>query len=1498
MSYSSINIQGNIVSGEVLDKIRNEEDFRYQKATDFGLDKNIRLRELIGSSWAILRSQWQSFQLRRQRLKEDDSATTETRNYWIIPLLEELGYVPEKAIAETFADKSYAISHRATNLDGFPLHLVGFNDSLDKRRESGGPRLSPHALVQEYLNNTEHLYALVSNGRYLRLLRDATRLIRLSYIEFDLEKMMEEELYAEFAILFRLLHVSRMPQKIDEGETSFIEFYHQESLASGSRIREKLSKAVETSLKQLANGFLNHPMNSELTSQVSKAQISPQNYYLHLLRGIYRILFIMVTEERQLVYPKLDDAAVQAKRKIYYLYYSLNRLRKLAERMVYVDGSKHDLWESLKTTFLLFEEEKFGHLLGISPLGAGLFGADALGNLSSYKLNNEAMLNVIKNLTLFENENKQLVRVNYGDLDVEEFGSIYEGLLELEPVFKEINGQFTFTFVEGTGRSSSGSHYTPEELVRPLIKHSLDYIIEDKLKLANSESQVVSGDWQITGGLISTYLINFISNCIFYDEDIQGIGDLERGDADSRIGLSVDKTISERRIVWNDFAASPFSSFYSGQHSRGLGTKQQQRISLFFENSQRKSQGIGNPSAAFGNDRTLQSGTGKGNTGTLHTGGKDDSKLYPFHFSEKIIKQTLQKLPQTTRYSLLATCHLLSIKVADVACGSGHILLNAARRIGTELARVRTGEDQPTPLAMRQATRDVIKNCIYGVDKNPLAVELCKVALWLEAHNPGEPLNFLDHHIKCGDAIVGLAHREELETGIADEAFKTLPGDDKEIAQTFSKKNRQERKEREAKAIQLKADFEKTTANSVQEAMAKYKTFNQLPETTPIEIERKAQAYRKFMDGKGFTFLKALADTQVAQFFIPKTTENKDNLMTDAEFRLILSGYQGWQDRKTAKATVIANENRFFHWFLEFPEIFSPPAGGAGGGGGFDCILGNPPFLAGARISTHFGNYYLKYILSYFEKSGGQSDFVAYFFQRAFKLITPKGFYSLIATNSISQGDTRENALEYIISNNGNIIFAIKSTKWPGNASLEVSLVSIYKGLNFKNIYLNGKEVNFISSYLDDEGVVKNPFVLNGNQNLSFQGTYVMGKSFILTKKEAEEIINKDFKYSQVISSYLIGEDINSSPDQSPQRSIINFYDWNEERAKNYELTYNILLNTVKEERERNNRESRKKYWWRYGDRAVKLYESIKKYEFVFVVCRVTKFLCFTKVPSTYVYDIGTNTLIFNQFADFSKLQSSIHELWARKYGSSLETRLRYLNEDCFETFPFPQNLSKEQEIKLEQIGEHYHEHRRQLMLAMQLGLTKTYNAFHAKEVQLGITSAALQALDKKAIEKQYGKEIWNLWNHLQKTPNTCTIEEAIAGIVKLRQLHVEMDEAVLGAYCWSSSHSGEAGVRLRHDFYEVDYLPENDRVRYTIHPDARKEVLKRLLLLNHERYEEELKQGLHKREDAEKFYKEKGVEMPEEVKKHYLVQYKTAKGKVKKVEEDKEDYGQGKLEI
>jgi hypothetical protein len=1266
MIFPSIDIQGSILSNDLLAKIRSEQA-TYQQGKDFNPElTNAKLKDEISLAWQEAKGQWTIYKSKLARLKEGETGTTETRNFWISPLLTNLSYnLTYNRTSEELNGKSFPIGYRDSNLDNFPVYVGGFHESLDKRPENKQLRVSPHAMVQEYLNYSEHLYGIVTNGRQMRLLRDASRITRLSYIEFDLEKMMEEDLYSDFVILYRVLHASRMPKKMDAGAESIIEKYHQEGLEAGSTIRSKLGDAVKTAIKDLANGFITHPNNNKLREAVENGNFSTDEYYRLQLRIIYRLLFLFVIEERNLVYAESKTPETKRFNHIYFNHFSLLRLRKLAKKILPPEANRHyDIWQSLVSTFSLFEKKEIGEKLGIMALQGDLFGYNAIigdgYDLHQCQLNNALLLNIIRSLSYFENDNNVLIAVNYGGLDVEEFGSVYEGLLELKLEVKKIEGsdQYACNFESSNERGKSGSHYTPEELVQPLIKHSLEYLIVERVK--------------------------------------------------------------------------PY---------------QQKRASK---------------------DITVQA--------------------------------------------------LLDLKVADVACGSGHILLSAARRLALEIARVQTEEEQPNPLAIRKAMKNVVRNCIYGVDKNPLAVELCKIALWLEAYNPGEPLNFLDHHIKCGDAIVGLANRKELEKGIADEAFKTLSTDDKAIASAFAKRNKEERKRTFSTASGQQLTTEQQLTNTVEEAIAEYKTFNELPESTPNEIESKAIAYKKFVASKGFTFLKAIADTQLAQFFIPKINASKDYLITDAEFRLILSGYKSWENKKVSKATEVALEQRFFHWFIEFPEVFY--------GGGFDCILGNPPYLGGGKISTNYGKNYLQSIQYLYKGVKGLTDLVAYFVRRNFSIIKSKGFTAIITTNTIAQSDTREGGLDIILAENGSIVFAVKSMKWPGKAAVDVSLLSIGKDTASTSFWLNNHKVNFISSYLDSEELITKPATLFSNNNIAFLGSALHGSGFLITENEASELLEKEKINKDVIKEFYTGDDLNSSITISPSRWVIYFGNRSLESAKKYEDCIKLIEERVKPEREKNNREIRRKNWWIFGEPTPKLYESINDKPFVFAISRVTKYVSFVPIKTGSIISDAIVVFASDKFKSIAILCSNIHESFCWKVSSTMGTNtLRYSPSDCLFTYPFPLHISDYQEQDLETIGKTYHEYRSQLMLSLQLGLTKTYNLFHCN------------AINANSINEN-DKQVESLQKHLVKTTNAISFNEAIQGILKLRELHMEMDYVVLDAYGWND-------IDLVHDFYEVDYLPENDRVRFTIHPYAKKEVLKRLLELNHQIHEEEVKEGL-----------------------------------------------------
>ena len=738
MNYPSITLTGPIFTFDTLEKIAIFDECN-QTAQEYGTSSKDELRDDILFKWAQFRELYKRFNEKIEKATEDNKKTTITRKDLLIPLLQFLGYeVKYDASNEIIDDRSYNINHRASNLDNFPLYIIGAHQSLDKKED--GKRNSPHALVQEYLNHTEHLYSIISNGKQLRVLRDSSILTKLSYLEFNLERMVEEELYADFVLMYLLLHHTRMPQTIG-AQSSIIEQYHDHGLESGSRIRERLSIAVERAILNLGDGLLREEANQELRDWVKRE--GAKAYYAKLLKLVYRMLFLMVIEERDLIFPEVkkedkDEAEkILRNKKIYASSYSMERFRKLCKTKHLIMYKHTDLWENLKNTFQLFEPRNIGTKLGIQPLGGDLFSTSAIAMLYNTKMRNGLLMDIISSLHQFESKQGVTIAINYKSLDVEEFGSVYEGLLEKEPVVS--TGETGFSFVQGKDRSSSGSHYTPDELVQPLIKHSLEHLIQD----------IVS-----------------------------------------------DKLVSN---------------------------------------------------------------------------------------TDKVEK-------------------LLRFKVADIACGSGHILLAAARRIGLEVARLRTGSEQPEPNEVRRGVRHAIRNCIYGVDKNPYAVELCKVALWLEAHVPGEPLNFLDSKIKNGDAIVGLAHFDELENGIADEAFKKLYDD--EDADILKEMRRDNKKGQESWKIIKSAD------NKNNKLLENYKVkavelnaILDLPENNIEEIETKQKAYIKYLSGPEYLRLKSFADIQIAQFFTKKTIENKHKLLHTIQYGLMYSSQISMQTQAVAYAT-------------------------------------------------------------------------------------------------------------------------------------------------------------------------------------------------------------------------------------------------------------------------------------------------------------------------------------------------------------------------------------------------------------------------------------------------------------------------------------------------------------------------------------------------------------------------------------------------------------------
>jgi len=484
MPATCVRIEGGLLSPDFLERIHTQDG---QKPRDFGVNRS--LVDEIASVWADAQTYWKAFERRRAHASQE-SITTITREQWVIPLLEALGYPLIFQRRATQVDgRTYAISHRAGGDDAPPVHIVGYDLELGNRPPAGRGTLSPHGLVQDYLNRSEHLWGIVTNGYTLRLLRDSVYFTRPAYIEFDLKQMLEGGRLDEFILLYRLAHRTRLPQGIDDADQCWLERYHQAALEQGGRIREGLRVAVEKAIVALANGFLAHPHNEPLRARIRQGKLTARELYRQLLYLIYRMLFLMVAEERNLLLahhspsPTHFDAA-----RFYHDNLSIARLRALADEPLTAPERFDDLYLGLRLLFYILSDETSAEQLALPTLNGELF--YPLADLDEARLSNRVLLHAIAELSYFEPPDEKVRRrVNYAALDVEELGSVYESLLDLQPLVTDTGGRLEFTFATGTERKSTGSYYTPPQLVNELIQSALVPVMHERLDAAKTAAE-------------------------------------------------------------------------------------------------------------------------------------------------------------------------------------------------------------------------------------------------------------------------------------------------------------------------------------------------------------------------------------------------------------------------------------------------------------------------------------------------------------------------------------------------------------------------------------------------------------------------------------------------------------------------------------------------------------------------------------------------------------------------------------------------------------------------------------------------------------------------------------------------------------------------------------------------------------------------------------------------------------------------------------------------
>ena len=1122
----------------------------------------------------------------------------------------------------------------------------------------------------------------------------------------------------------------QLPALLDQS----LKYQDEVTEALGQQVR----RAVEVLIQALDKA--DQDRHRELLVNVTEPEL-----YEAALTVMMRLVFLLAAEERGLLL--MGDECYEAN-------YAVSTLRmQLTAESDGVLERRWDAWSRLLAIFRVVYGGIEHENLRLPALGGSLFNPDRFPFLEGRVKGSNWLTDMAKPLPIDNRTVLLLLRaiqqfqgrtLSYAGLDVEQVGHVYEGLLERTV---KRTTEVTLEFDGTKNAKAPWIKLTELELAKTEGEDRLIQMLEDRC--GSSPSRIRNDLVKPVDDLLSGRLL---AAC--------------HGDTKLR-----DRILSYAHLVRTD----PW----------------------------------GYPLVYLAGSFIVATGSDRRETGAHYT---------PKTLTETIVTETLTPVvyfgpaegKPRDQWVLKSPSEILELKVCDPAMGSGAFLVQACRWLAEKLVEawskaevagalvsvegeVLDADDLKELLpkdidARTMIARQLIaERCLYGVDLNPLAVELAKLSIWLVTLAKGRPFGFLDHNLRSGNSLLGI-HRldqlTELSMAPTGKGQRRLFGQDIEQAVYEAIELRQR-----LRALPIR-DIGDVEAMARLDADARQRL--EVPELLADAFIGEVLA----SGGTGATLENSLASLAIqAGRAIEGHQVTLDTLRRRAD---------------TALSTDLSGDKsarRPFHWPLEFPEVFVREREG------FDGIVGNPPFLGGKRITGTAGTVFRDWLVNHIAKGiVGSADLVAYFFLRTYMLLRENGNFGLLAVNTIAEGDTRQVGLEEMLKTGAVIHTAYPNEAWPGVAAVVTSRVHVRKGRWDGRRNLQGTSVPHISAFLserEDSSLQR----LKANEGFTFIGSVVNGMGFILTREEAHQMLDADPKNSEVIFPYLNGSDLNSDPDQRPSRFVISFWDWSEDRAKTYIKPYDRVLSLVKPIREKLNRAKYRDRWWHYSEAVPNLYHTIgfghnfekhpsswnsalKKLDRVLIVTRVSKTLAFSFVTTGIIFSDATVVFSLNRDRDFALLQSSVHAVFAWKHASRLKNDLRYSPTDALESFPFPAGFHDAPDGIADVLGFRLHQSRVALMNTDRIGLTKLYNRFHSES-------------------------------------------EHDARIEGLRALQCEMDASVVHAYGWDD-------IKLEHGFHEVPYLPENDRIRFTISESARVEVLRRLADLNRQRYHEEVDQGLH----------------------------------------------------
>ncbi|SFP25269.1 hypothetical protein SAMN04489713_112293 [Actinomadura madurae] len=1066
--------------------------------------------------------------------------------------------------------------------------------------------------------------------------------------------------------------------------------------------------------------------------------VTAHEVYRGAVAVMMRVVFLLFAEERGLL---------PADKELYLTAYSAGRLCSELEQRA-LDGSEEDLehtytgWHRL---LALFNAVYYGvdhPEMKMHAHDGSIFNPETYAWLP-HTIDDRTVLHMLRAVQYVQigtGKSRERRRLSFAALDVEQIGYVYEGLLSFEGFYADE------TYVGLIGKAG---------LEEEVALRTLEDFAADSPDVPS-----------LAAKLATEYKDSRIGSAKALEKRFAPLSDAEKQDAQRKL-LAVtggDYPLTERLLPFYNLIRTDLRDL---------------PVVILTD-------------ALYVTESALRKNTGTHYTPSFLARQVVEGALEPLVYSPGPL-QTADK----NEWKLKTSDEILSLKVADIAMGSAAFLVAACRYLADKLVeawvregdeRVRdykgksttTAADAEADPVIIDASRQIIEHCLYGADINEMAVEMAKLSLWLVSMDPHKPFTFLDDRLIVGDSLLGITSLDQLEVMHMDaKAGRKLHEDDgalfnlttgiRELVGRVADKRRQ--------LVEIEGtDLDKLATKRAMLA----------------EVEKDTERARLLADlttgaalanaSRGAAGLDTASKLAVTQALKVMSGDEAAELASRDQLNMWLRTDQpaGGFDREP------------IHWPLVIPEVFEK--------GGFDAIIGNPPFLGGKKVSGSLGSAYRENLVNIIGHGvRGSADLVAYFVLRSHELLTSSGQTGLIATNTLAQGDTREVSLDHLLRIGVTIRQAVRSSPWPSkSAVLEYCAIWTSKAFLASEVdrLSDGVRVSGITSSLEPQSRVSGPaHRLVGSRSIAFIGSYVLGTGFMLSPEEAQELIVRDPRNKEVLFPYLNGENLNSRPDLSASRWVINFRDWPEEQAKRYPAPFAIVDSLVRPGRQRLGEDGRyalrkplPQRYWQYADKRPAMVNALRMLRHTIVITLVSKTVMPVMVPTGQVFAHKLGVFATDDTAMLALLSSSPHYWWTVSRSSTMKTDINYSPSDVFETLPLPEMTQE-----MRRLGDRLDRFRRDVMLARQAGLTQTYNVVHDPECSDG-------------------------------------------DILELREIHKAIDEAVCRAYGWD-----DLVPQLDHGHH-----PVGRETRYTVGPAVQRELMDRLLELNHERYAAEVAAGLH----------------------------------------------------